>query len=332
MSMTPPEDLTDDDSEHQDIDLEATEQIARVHELLHISKLNHPGFFSKNNSYGTPSRSMSPADTPPPRRYSLASNIAGSECSTPTRCYRSPSSEIEGSKSSHQMPETKPLSHEIDRSGLPSHLFNLNTLETNKVFVRDEAREITHIFEIEKFCDSKNRDSDRGVYYTSFAGKPAVLKFFGDALGWKGTLMRDRECEARERLNGTGVLPEIYLSGEVILGKFGNRTCRGYAIVMERIKGVVLSNLEMSLGERRELRVALLKIMTVIRLHNIVHGEPRRRNVIWDRESQRAVLLDWKKWWENDYQWKPHEKEIEIIMASDKSIHRASSRHSNSSP
>ncbi|KAF3914256.1 hypothetical protein AA313_de0207017 [Arthrobotrys entomopaga] len=125
------------------------------------------------------------------------------------------------------MPEIRPLSHEIDNSGLPSHLFNLMMLENNKVFVRDENRGITHIFEIEKCGESRGGDSDRGVYYTSFAGEPAILKFFGDALGEEGVLMRDRECEARERLSGTGVLPEIYLTGEVILGKFGGRTCRG---------------------------------------------------------------------------------------------------------
>ncbi|EPS44995.1 hypothetical protein H072_1057 [Dactylellina haptotyla CBS 200.50] len=292
--MISPENTTADNGEQpqQEIAIEADNQLRRARALA-ISRIYHSGHHAKS-----------------------ASDIVEIPAARPKL------------KSRSSMPETRLPGHEIEKSGLPSNLFDFNHLDANKVFVRDEAREIMHIFHVDPCPEARGGDPDRGVYYTTFTGRLAVLKFFGDGLGWKGLSMWQQECEARERLKRTGVLPEIFLSGEVILGKFGNRTCRGFAIVMERVEGQVLSNSEMSPKERRELEVALLKIMTVIREHNMVHGEPRRRNVMWDRERQRAVLLDWKEWWENDYGLKPHQREIEIIMASDKITRQAFTRHS----
>ncbi|KAF3933307.1 hypothetical protein ABW19_dt0200842 [Dactylella cylindrospora] len=222
------------------------------------------------------------------------------------------------------IPETRPLGHEIERSGLPSHLFDFNTLEPNKVFVKDDVRGITHVFKVELCHESKELTLDRGIYYTTYTGRPAVLKFFGDGLGWAALSMWQQECEARNRLQHTTIIPKLYLAGELVLGKLGHRTCRGYAIIMERVKGETLSNLQLSRPEREQFQVALLEAMALVREQNMIHGELSKRNVMWNKEENRVVLLDWKEWWENEYGLAAHEGEMEIIMTADEAARRAS--------
>ncbi|KAK6360261.1 hypothetical protein TWF730_006409 [Orbilia blumenaviensis] len=339
-SMTP-QNLKADEREQSLLDREVAGQLDRVQNILKNTELRNSLSRSRRNSLGLVASSRRGSNGPPPAPSSKTVSIANGASSAPpvsgggqdliyrqrslgAILERKESPPLPTKKPKPLVPETRPLGHEIEKSGLPSNLFDFNQMEPNKVFVRDEARGITHTFKIQRCPDSKGQDLDRGVYYTTYTGRPAVLKFFGDGLGWTALSMWQQECEARDRLQRTRIIPELYLAGEVILGRFGYRTCRGFAIIMERVEGETLLNLQMSLTERDQFQVALLEAMVLIRKQNMIHGEPSQGNVMWNRDEQRVVLLDWKEWWENEYGLEAHERELEIIMTINERVRRSS--------
>ncbi|KAK6345557.1 hypothetical protein TWF718_007469 [Orbilia javanica] len=335
------ENLRADEKEQSLLDREVAGQLDRVQNILKNTELRNSLSRSRRNSLGIPISSRKGSLGPPPapssRNTSIINSMPGA-LSVPNDgndfVYRQRSLGailerkepplLPTRKPKQPIPETRPLGHEIEKSGLPSHLFDFSQMEPNKVFVRDESRGITHTFKIERCPESKGQDLDRGVYYTTYTGRPAVMKFFGDGLGWTALSMWQQECEARDKLQKTKIIPELYLAGEVILGRFGHRTCRGFAIIMERVEGENLSNIEMSPAERDEFQVAFLEAMILVRKQNMIHGEPSRSNVMWNRDQQRVILLDWKEWWENEYGLEPHERELEIIMTMNERVRRSS--------
>ncbi|KAK6528376.1 hypothetical protein TWF281_009618 [Arthrobotrys megalospora] len=342
LSMTL-ENLKADEKEQTLLDREVAGQLDRVQNILKNTELRNLTSRSRRSSLapGNSSRrgSLGPPPAPSLRKASLVAGVpsappvssAGQELGYRKKSLgaileRTESPPLPIWRPKPPIPETRPLGHEIEKSGLPSHLFDFNQMEPNKVFVKDEARGITHTFKIQRCPESKGQDLDRGVYYTTYTGRPAVMKFFGDGLGWIALSMWQQECEARDKLQGTKVIPELYLAGEVILGRFGYRTCRGFAIIMEMVEGDTLLNLQMSPAERDEFQVALLEAMILVRKQNMVHGEPSQSNVMWNRDEQRVVLLDWKEWWENEYGLAAHERELETIMTINERVRRSSLR------
>ncbi|KAK6504747.1 hypothetical protein TWF481_006686 [Arthrobotrys musiformis] len=332
------ENLRADEREQSLLDREVAGQLDRVQNILRNTELRNSLSRSRRNSLGLVVSSRRGSTGPPPapssRNTSITSGVPGTlpvrkepafrQKSLGAILERKESPPLPIRKPKPPIPETRPLGHEIEKSGLPSHLFDLSQMEPNKVFVKDEARGITHTFKIQRCPESKGQDLDRGVYYTTYTGRPAVMKFFGDGLGWTALSMWQQECEARDKLQRTNIIPELYLAGEVILGRFGYRTCRGFAIIMERVEGETLSNIQMSPVERDEFQVAFLEAMILVRKQNMIHGEPSRSNVMWNRDQQRVILLDWKEWWENEYGLEPHERELEIIMMRNERVRRSS--------
>ncbi|TGJ66274.1 hypothetical protein EYR41_007919 [Orbilia oligospora] len=335
------ENLRTDEKEQTLLDREVAGQLDRVQNILKNTELRNSLSRSRRNSLGivVSSRrgSIGPPPAPSSRNASTSNGISGTlsvqnglnelvyrQKSLGAILERTESPPLPTPKPKLPIPETRPLGHEIEKSGLPPHLFDISQMEPNKVFVKDEPRGITHTFKIQKCPESKGQDLDRGVYYTTYTGRPAVMKFFGDGLGWTALSMWQQECEARDKLQRTKIIPELYLAGEVILGRFGYRTCRGFAIIMERVDGETLSNIQMSPAERDEFQVAFLDAMILVRKQNMIHGEPSRSNVMWNRDQQRVVLLDWKEWWENEYGLEAHQRELEIIMTMNERVRRSS--------
>ncbi|PYI09135.1 hypothetical protein BO78DRAFT_337813 [Aspergillus sclerotiicarbonarius CBS 121057] len=64
-------------------------------------------------------------------------------------------------------------------------------------------------------------------------------------------------------------------------------------ILMERVPGRDLGCFpELTLEERDQARIAFIKALWEFRSHGFLHRDPRRENIIWDRDAQKCYIVD----------------------------------------
>ncbi|PLB49656.1 hypothetical protein P170DRAFT_426533 [Aspergillus steynii IBT 23096] len=69
-------------------------------------------------------------------------------------------------------------------------------------------------------------------------------------------------------------------------------------IVMEKVPGHDLQNFEaLPLEERDSVRIAFIRALWEFTEQGFVHEDPRRENIIWDKASQRCVIVDLEDVW-----------------------------------
>ncbi|KAF3124337.1 hypothetical protein TWF703_000457 [Orbilia oligospora] len=146
-----------------------------------------------------------------------------------------------------------------------------------------------HRFQIQNTVQ-QNPDKKKRVFIGLYNGTECIAKYFP---------AEDVERYTGERNNYRFLpfsrhLPKMLAFGDVMVSA---ELGRGHIIILTKEKGIPLDYQmieEMSQEERDLIRQEVISAVSILRSIGARHGDPAPWNILWDRDSERVVMLDFE--------------------------------------
>ncbi|KAF3315459.1 hypothetical protein TWF173_003379 [Orbilia oligospora] len=178
-----------------------------------------------------------------------------------------------------------------DKSSLkeqPSETYQVKDVTIHSVFF-GKGGISKHLFQIQNAVQ-QNPDKNKRVFIGLFNGTECIAKYFP---------AEDVERYTDERNNYRYLpfsrhFPKMLAFGDVIVSA---ELGRGHIIILTKEKGIPLDYHmieKMSQEERDLIRQEVISAVSVLRSIGARHGDPAPWNILWDRGSEKVVMLDFE--------------------------------------
>ncbi|KAF3224764.1 hypothetical protein TWF191_005930 [Orbilia oligospora] len=170
----------------------------------------------------------------------------------------------------------------------PSETYQVKDVTVYSVFF-GEGEISKHLFQIQNTVQ-QNPDKKKRVFVGLFNGTKCIAKYFP---------AEDVERYTDERNNYRFLpfsrhFPKMLAFGDVIVSA---ELGQGHIIILTKEKGIPLDYQmveEMSQEERDLIRQEVISAVSVLRSIGARHGDPAPWNILWDRDSEKVVMLDFE--------------------------------------
>ncbi|TGJ70869.1 hypothetical protein EYR41_002886 [Orbilia oligospora] len=170
----------------------------------------------------------------------------------------------------------------------PSETYQVKDVTVHSVFFGEDGIS-KHLFQIQNTVQ-QNPDKKKRVFIGLYNGTECIAKYFP---------AEDVERYTDERNNYRFLpfsrhFPKMLAFGDVIVSA---ELGRGHIIILTKEKGIPLDYQmieEMSQEERDLIRQEVISAVSILRSIGARHGDPAPWNILWDRDSERVVMLDFE--------------------------------------
>jgi len=189
---------------------------------------------------------------------------------------------------------------------------NLQNFTANTITFRDDETKMVMACDIVETLASRDT---RGTYKIILDQNIAILKWWDEKEDDAMTRFGN-ERYVRKLLNNDPYIPKIHRTGYLVQGSLKP----GPVIIMEYRKGKEFSHNmwynHMDESERERFKRALRDAHYGFRKVCLVHDDPRKENIIWDRDTNTLSVIDWEasEIMQADEMPRPESFEIGVIL------------------